>query len=169
MPTQILRVPQSQFNAELQNITNQTNDLIALGIPQNLAQSYGDNATIAAMNPNSVYYTGGLSATEQANNSINKLNDMAQGGDGSGIPSPVGSFANRVDAANQGAISAIKPLTDLFGTVSDLKNWTIPRAAIVIIGAVMLVAGIVMLSNKETINIAPTIAKTVAENPEMVA
>lgn len=156
MPIQSLQVPQSQFNAELQNITNQTNDLIALGVPQNLAQSYGDNASVAAMNPNSIYYTGGLSAANPNQNtsgSSNLVNNVT----GAALMAMNGQYGMALSSS----LTATK--------LSSLKDWTLARAAVVLIGLVMIIAGIMMLSTKETINIAPTVAKTVAENPEMVA
>lgn len=162
-------VSQDQYNQELANIAQQANVFTSLGIPENLVTNYATNAGQMARNSSSPYYTGGLSVTGQENAAIDNLNQLSQGGDGSGIPSPTGALANRIDAGNQGAMAAIKPLTDLFGTVGDIKSWTLPRAAVVVVGIIMLIAGIMMLSSKEVINIAPSVAKTVAENPEMVA
>lgn len=133
----------ANFIASGNAIQAQANDMLALGGSMDNANAYVANALhdLSTNGVNSSYYTTATSPLTAT------------------IASDVAPYLPGVGAASLGITTASK--------ISDLKNWSISRAASVIVGIIMIFGAIMMFAMNKTdvINIASSVVK----NPEVLA
>lgn len=145
-------VSPSVMDAQLNQIMAQANALVSLGVPSNYTDSFVQNATAQIANSNSPYYTAGLSTLGNTSSSTDP--DGRESLDHElaryGINTP--SQANN-DPKTFGV--------DIRPSVSDLKNWTVSRVAVTIVGIIMLAIGLISITTKDAVSI-------IADNPELL-
>jgi len=142
------------MNAQLGQIAQQANDLVQLGLPSSMTDTYVQNATAGIGDPNSLYNTSGLNVIPSS--TCTTCSKVTSFWDGLKSVFNPNSNAPKIDPVTGTVVTPGD--TSSFGKASDIFN--VARWATLGIGALFIVGGLFMFTSGKEISIINEVAKT---------